>query len=131
GIGLTEKDDDGYRLKPEGGGKLSIKYDAYAEPHVSIGEMIKRQYIDIGIDMIVSLQTNPTYGNNNEIAFWGIGGGTDDPFLNPGAFLPVVSGFYATSFSIAYTEWFISGGERGKKPPASLFEPMNEAVQLY
>jgi peptide/nickel transport system substrate-binding protein len=131
GIGLTEKDDDGIRLRPDGNGRLAINYDAYSEPHVSIGEMIKGQFAEIGIDTIVTLNTNVTAGNDNELQFWGIGGGTDDPFLYPGAFLPVVNNFYATTFSIPYTLWFTSGGQKGEKPPASLFEPLNQAVQIY
>jgi peptide/nickel transport system substrate-binding protein len=131
GIGLTDKDDEGFRLRPDGGGRIVINYDSGADLHIQIGEMIKQQYTEIGIDMVVTLNTNVTAGNDNENQFWGIGGGTDDPFLNPGSFLPVVNGFYATNISIPYTLWFTSGGEKGEKPPASLFEPLNQAVELY
>jgi peptide/nickel transport system substrate-binding protein len=131
GIGLTDKDDEGFRLRPDGAGRIRVNYDAYWPTDVEIGEMIKQQWSEIGIDTNVALNTNPTLGNNNELTLFGIGGGTDDPFLNPGSFLPVVNNFYAGTFSIPYSLWFTSNGEKGEKPPASLFEPLNQAVEIY
>jgi peptide/nickel transport system substrate-binding protein len=132
GIGLTDKDDEGYRLRPDGDGRIVLNYDCYSAPHDSIGEMIKTQFAEIGVDMVVALNTNPNSGNDNEFQLYGLGiGGADDPFLNPGGMLPVVNGFMAAPISIPYTLWFTSGGKKGEKPPASIYEPLNQAVELY
>ena len=130
-LGLTDKDDKGYRMRPDGDGHISVIYNSANTEDEGVGEMIKQQWAEIGIDSVVSVVTSPTAGLDNEFQFFGIGGGTDDPFLNPGGFLPVVNNFYASTISIPYSLWFTSSGKKGEKPPSSLFEPLNQAVELY
>jgi peptide/nickel transport system substrate-binding protein len=131
GIGLTERDDEGFRLRPDGSGdRIVMAYDSHLDQHIAAGELIKQTWAGIGIDSIVTLNTSPTAGVNNEIQFWGIGGGTDDPFLGPAAFVPVVAGWPADSTGGPYTQWFISGGAEGTEPPPSL-ELLKDAVELF
>jgi peptide/nickel transport system substrate-binding protein len=131
GIGLTDRDDEGFRLRPDGSGrKIVMEYDSHLDSHIATGELIKRTWAEIGIDMIVRLNTSVTAGRDNELQFWGIGGGTDDPFIGPGGVIPVVSGWYGDSTGPLYTAWFVSNGEEGQEPPASL-QGLNDEVELY
>jgi peptide/nickel transport system substrate-binding protein len=130
GIGLTAKDDEGYRLRPDGKGKVTVVHDASGPVNTSIAEMIKQHWAEIGIDSLIGVNTSPTAGLDNEFQFMSIGGGTDDPFIAPGAFLPVVNNFYAATISIPYSLWFTSGGKKGTEPPSSL-EKLKDAVELY
>ena len=129
-LGLTDKDDKGYRLRPDGNGKLTVVHDVAGPPNPGIAEMIKQQWAEIGVESLIGVNTSPTAGLDNEFQFMSIGGGTDDPFLAPGAFLPVVNNFYAATIGIPYSLWFTSGGKKGRRPPASL-EHLEEAVELY
>jgi peptide/nickel transport system substrate-binding protein len=133
GIGLTNKDGSGFRLRPNGKGRIVMDYQASQTDNVKIGEMIKQQWAEIGIDTTVTEVTNTLAdqrGNANELVLFGIGGGTDDPFLAPGSFLPVVLGPYGATFGLPYTHWFLSGGKDGSEPPPSL-QKLKDAVELY
>lgn len=56
-IGLTERDSEGYRLHPDGSGRLTLIMDAVSGAFLdypSIGEMITQQWAEIGIHLNVN-----------------------------------------------------------------------------
>jgi peptide/nickel transport system substrate-binding protein len=132
GIGLTKKDGKGFRLRPDGHGRIVMVYEASQTDNVKMGEMIKQQWAEIGIDTTVTELTNTLAdqrANANELVLFGIGGGTDDPFLDPSTILPVKLG-PASTIGLPYTQWFLSGGKQGSEPPPSL-QKLKDAVELY
>jgi peptide/nickel transport system substrate-binding protein len=134
-IGLTARDSSGYRLRPDGKGRVRLDYQAvkaFAD-FPRVGEMLKRQWQQIGIDLNVqAVESNLIVQRTlaNKLMLSGHQVGTDDPFLKPDTFLPTVTGNYAGMIGIPYAKWFASGGQRGTEPPASL-ALLKDAMQLY
>jgi peptide/nickel transport system substrate-binding protein len=134
-VGLTEKDGDGYRLRRDGKGRIRLDYQAipgFAD-FVGIGEMVKRQWQQIGLDMNVqsvegTLITQRTIANQVMISAHQVG--TDDPFLRPDTLLPTVTNNFPGMIGIPYAKWFASDGKKGTEPPASL-QLLKTAMELH
>lgn len=134
-LGLDATDDSGYRLRPDGNGRIRLDYQSVTGflDFVAMGEMIKGQWREIGIDVIVgeiSQGSGVEESLNNDLMLSGHGVGTDDPFLLPVGFLPVVTGQYQGMIGLPYADWYVSGGTEGLEPPPSL-QRLNDAVELY
>ncbi|HEU5475932.1 MAG TPA: ABC transporter substrate-binding protein [Actinophytocola sp.] len=134
GLGLTAKDAEGYRLRKDGAGRIRLDFQAFSNfaDFVGVGEMVKRQWQQIGIDLNVasvegSLLTQRA--NSNQLMLSCQQVGSDDPFLRPEAFLPTVTTGFPGMIGIPYAQWFASGGAQGKEPPESL--RLKEAMALY
>jgi peptide/nickel transport system substrate-binding protein len=134
-LGLTTKDSAGYRMRKDGTGRISLDYQANvgAADFVGVGEMVKRQWQAIGIDMNVqtveaNLLTQRTTAN--QLMLSGQSVGTDDPFLKGDTFLPTVTNNYPGMIGIPYAKWFASDGKQGTEPPASL-KALKDAMALY
>ena len=134
-LGLDEKDDSGYRLRPDGNGRIRLANDSPTGflDFVAMGEMVKGQWKEIGIDVIVSELPGGSgveESDNNDLMLSGHAPGTDDPFLLPAGFLPVVTGQYGGMIGLPYADWYASGGTQGVQPPSSL-RRLADAVDLY
>ena len=134
-IGLTTKDSAGYRLRKDGAGRIRLDYQANAggADFVGIGEMVKRQWQAIGIDLNVqSVESNLLVqrATANQLMLSGQSVGTDDPFLKGDTFLPTVTNNYPGMIGIPYAKWFASKGQQGTEPPESL-TLLSDAMALY
>jgi peptide/nickel transport system substrate-binding protein len=134
-LGLTAKDSSGYRMRKDGTGRITLDYQAAlgAADFVGIGEMVKRQWQTIGIDVNVqSVEANLLIQRTtaNQLMLSGQSVGTDDPFLKGDTFLPTVTNNYPGMIGIPYAKWFASDGKQGTEPPASL-KLMKDAMALY
>jgi peptide/nickel transport system substrate-binding protein len=134
-IGLTAKDGNGYRLRRDGTGRIRLDYQAARSfnDFPGIGEMIKKQWEKIGIDLSVetdepNLLVERTL--SNELILSGHQVGTDDPFLRPDTLLPTVTNTYTGMIGIPYAKWFASGGRDGVEPPESV-RLLKDAMALY
>ncbi len=124
-VGLTEKDGQGYRLRKDGKGRILLDYqaaNAFAD-FPGVGEMVKRQWQKLGIDVNVqtvdgNLLTQRSVANQLMLSAHQVG--TDDPFLRPDTFLPTVTNNFPGMIGIPYAKWFASGGKKGVEPPASM-----------
>jgi peptide/nickel transport system substrate-binding protein len=133
-IGLTKKDSSGFRLRADGKGKIRLDYQAIKafSDFPGIGEMIKKQWEQIGIDLNVQTIASDLLVQrtlSGELMLSGHQVGTDDPFLLPDTFLPTVTGNYTGMIGIPYAKWFGSGGKQGVEPPAEL--KLKEGMDLY
>jgi peptide/nickel transport system substrate-binding protein len=122
-IGLTAKDSAGYRMRPDGKGRIRLEFGANKTraDYPGMGEMIKRQWKNIGIDMSVVIEEGGLSLErifSNEVVLQGIGGGGDDPFLRADNILPTNN--QSGVIGIPYAKWFNSGGKEGFAPPAEL-----------
>jgi peptide/nickel transport system substrate-binding protein len=134
-VGLTKRDSSGFRMRPDGKGRIILDYQAvrtFAD-FVGIGEMIKRQWQKIGIDMNVQQDAPPLIVQRsvaNQMMLSGHIVGTEDPFLRPDVFLPTNTNNYPGMIGIPYAKWFASNGKAGVEPPKSL-DLLKQAMDLY
>ena len=134
-LGLDETDDSGFRLRPDGNGRIRLDLQSPESviDYVAMTEMVKEHWKDIHIDVIVSAISGTSgveQTNDNDLMLSGFAVGTDDPFLLPVGFLPVVPGLYGGMIGLPYADYYASGGTQGVAPPASL-QKLDDAVQLY
>jgi peptide/nickel transport system substrate-binding protein len=135
GIGLTARDSAGYRQRADGKGRIRLDYQALRSfaDFPAIGEMIKKQWQAIGIDLTVQEVSGELLVQRtlaNQLMLSGHQVGTDDPFLLPDTFLPTVTANYTGMIGIPYAKWFASDGREGVKPPTSL-ALLERAMALY
>jgi peptide/nickel transport system substrate-binding protein len=133
-VGLSKRDGAGYRLRPDGKGRLILDYQSVQTlaDFVSMGEMLKRQWQKIGIDLNVQKVAAPLIterASANELVLTGHVVGTEDPFLRPAGFLPTAVDFSGL-MGVPYAKWFASNGKQGTEPPASL-DLLKKAMDLY
>jgi peptide/nickel transport system substrate-binding protein len=134
-IGLTKRDGAGYRMRPDGKGRITLDCLAgrlFAD-FVAMGEMVKRQWQKIGIDMNLqnasgALLVQRTLANDILLTAHIVG--TEDPFLRPQLLLPTDIATYSGVIGIPYAKWFATQGRDGVEPPASL-APLKQAMRLY
>jgi peptide/nickel transport system substrate-binding protein len=132
GLGLTKKDSDGYRLRPDNGKRLVIELLAIKAfmdwPKHS--EMIVQQWRKIGIygDVKESergLAFQRVLSGDHHILVW-TNGGTELLYLYPSWALPTdVSN---AAYGIEHAKWYASNGAQGTKPT----DPnMLKALELF
>jgi peptide/nickel transport system substrate-binding protein len=120
-VGLTKKDPEGYRLRPDGKGRVRLEMVTVGGqfvPYTQVGEMIKQQWKKIGIDVdIKELERNLAFtrdnNNENQIITWA-NDGSEMLFLFPRHALPVDAA--EAHMGIAFAKWYASKGQSGKKP---------------
>lgn len=132
-IGLTEKDSQGYRLRTDGGGRLQLEMITVGGqfiPYTQVGEMIKQQWIDIGIDVNVketerNLAFGMTANSEHQIITWA-NDGSEMLYLFARHALPVDPG--ECHMGMEFARWYASNGEQGTEPD----DPeMLRAQELY
>jgi len=132
-LGLTKKDNEGYRLRTDGKGGIRLELLTAAGsfiPHTQICEMIREQWKKIGIAANVKeVERNLFYtriiNNEQQISIWG-NDGTEVLYLYPRHALPVepVEALLGTPIA----RWYASGGTQGKEPK----DPqLKKALELF
>ena len=118
-MGLTEKDADGYRLRPDGA-RLTINYE-YAPVFGAwgdIGELLTAQWKLLGIDLTVTQEERTLFyerkaANEHDLGVW-TGNGEFNPLIGPRWFLPLDD---ESIQAIPYARWFNTNGAEGEEPP--------------
>jgi peptide/nickel transport system substrate-binding protein len=120
-IGLDKKDTEGYRLRTDGKGRLRIGLmtagGALSE-YTQIAEMIKQQWIKIGVEADVreverNLAFTKTANAEHHIFVWTFGG-SENLFLYPRYVLPVDP--IECHTGMPFARWYASNGQQGRKP---------------
>jgi len=120
-VGLTKKDNEGFRMRPDGKGRLRLEMVTVGGqfvPYTQIGEMVKQQWKKIGIDVdIKELERNLAFtrdlNNENQMMTWA-NDGSEMLFLFPRHALPVDA--VESHMGAAYAKWYASNGKAGEKP---------------
>jgi peptide/nickel transport system substrate-binding protein len=120
-VGLTKKDGGGYRLRTDGKGRLRIELMTVGGqfiPFTQVAEMIKQQWVKIGIDADVkeaerSLAFTKTGNAEHHIMFWTVGG-SENLYLFPRHVLPVDPA--ECHLGMPFARWYATNGTQGKKP---------------
>lgn len=134
-VGLTARDDAGYRLRPDRADRIRLDYESVRSfnDFPAMGEMIRQHWKAIGIELTVAtIEPNllTQRALSNQLMLSGHQVGTDDPFLRPDTLLPTVTNAYTGMIGIPYAKWFATGGRDGTEPP----EPVGalaDAMSLY
>jgi len=134
-IGLTQKDSEGYRMRSDGKGRISIDLTTLGGQFVQytrISEMVREHWKKIGIDMIVNerertLAVRRGNGNETQMIAWS-NDGTDTLYANSGWIIPVDGNSW---WSPEYGKWFASGGTAGREPPAAMKKCMELTKAAY
>ena len=121
GIGLTQKDSDGYRLRSDGKGRLRIEATAVLGSFIDfarICETVGQQWKEIGVQIDVlaqerSLAFNRALANETQIMVWA-NDGSENLFLFPRHAIPVDPAQCFMGINIA--KWYASGGKQGTEP---------------
>jgi peptide/nickel transport system substrate-binding protein len=134
-VGLLAVDEEGYRLRPDGRGRIRLDYHALTlfGDWPAIGRMIQRQWSDIGIDLNVVEVSGHAFTDLLEtgaIMLLAHTVGTDDPFLAAGGLILHESGVAANVIGLPYIRWYTTGGREGIEPPESL-RVLKEATEMY
>jgi peptide/nickel transport system substrate-binding protein len=122
-IGLTKKDGEGFRLRTDGKGRLRIELMTVGgqfTPFTQIAEMIKQQWVKIGIDADVketerSLAFTKTNNSEHHILLWSVTG-SENIYLFPRLVLPVDPVPMDQHLGMPFARWYATNGAQGKRP---------------
>ncbi|MCY3901409.1 MAG: ABC transporter substrate-binding protein [Caldilineaceae bacterium] len=120
-MGLTERDGDGYRLRPDGE-RLSIvfEYAAVFGAWGDIAELLTGDWGELGVELISteidrSLLGQRLAANEIDLAVW-TGSGEFNPFIEPRSFVPLVPNIALKQ----YAYWWESDGKEGVEPTGDI-----------
>ena len=120
-MGLTERDDEGYRLRPDGE-RLSIvfEYAAVFGAWGDIAELLTGDWGELGVELISteidrSLLGQRLAANEIDFAVW-TGSGEFNPFIEPRSFVPLVPNIALKQ----YAYWWESDGKEGVEPTGDI-----------
>jgi peptide/nickel transport system substrate-binding protein len=129
-LGLDKKDSEGFRLRKDGK-RLTLTFMAYPEivDQAQFAELVKQQWKRIGVDLKIDpvssdLANQRTQANTAQLTVGIVA--TDDPYFLPGFVVPVGVGF-GEIMGVTYGQWWRTGGQRGKEPPAEI----KRALELW
>ncbi|MEE3233353.1 MAG: ABC transporter substrate-binding protein [Candidatus Latescibacterota bacterium] len=132
GIGLTQVDQRGIRLRPDGQPiKVNIETSSTMLGAGKMFEMIAANWRAVGVDAKVKSQARQLYAQRRnallcDVLVWG-GAGEIIPTLDPRWFLPYsMSSFHG----LDYARWYRSGGTKGTKPPKEMLRALELFTQL-
>ena len=134
-LGLTRKDGDGFRLRTDGRGRLSLELMTFAAsglPYAQIGELIRAQWRKIGIDLQIneverSLGESRLRANEHQLYSF-VGDGSDHIFSFPNSLLPMFEG---ASHGPEWGKWAASNGTQGKRPAPWMVQVMDNFKRCF
>ena len=120
-MGLTDRDEEGYRLRPDGE-RLSIvfEYAAVFGAWGDIAELLTAHWGELGIELISteidrSLLGQRLSANEIDLGVW-TGSGEFNPFIEPRSFVPLVP----NNALRQYAYWWESDGKEGVEPTGDI-----------
>ena len=133
--GLSERDGDGFRLRPDDGKRLNlvIEIGVLEGPKQAICELISNDWRQVGIEGACklvdgALQSERLDANETAITAWHLGRTTLLGRGTPDQFAFERCG--ANNWGRQWCFWFVSGGDSGMEPPAEI-KALNERWQAF
>lgn len=132
--GLTERDDAGFRLLPNGEGRVSFTVEvALAAPsntRQEAMELVAEYWAEVGVDIRVNGQDRTIWAaqveaNEHDATVWGGAGGLGDELFNGYNYFPFHK--LGSRYAMLWAEWYDSRGESGEEPP----EHVKQQFDLY
>jgi peptide/nickel transport system substrate-binding protein len=126
-VGLSQKDADGYRLRPDGQ-RLRLVLGAVTGSFLDstgIAEMVREQWAKIGIDATVEQMDRTLYStrnaaNENQMVIWD-NGNTERLFSSPYNLIPAGADSFMGPL---WGAWYASNGSAGVAPSPEMQEVM-------
>jgi peptide/nickel transport system substrate-binding protein len=134
-LGLTKKDSDGFRLRTDGKGRLTVEVLVFAAsgmPYTQICELVHTHWQAIGIDLQVSeversLGEARILSNEHQMMAW-VGDGVDHLFSFPNTVLPMSNGALSGP---QWGLWNATNGEKGVKPDPWMVKVMDNYKRAF
>lgn len=130
-IGLTERDDRGIRLLPDGRpAEIIIQNAGESTEQADVLELIHDTWLQIGIKLYTRPSQREVFrsrtfaGETIMGAWWGVDNALVSPEMNPAEFTPT------TRQQLQWPDWgryYATDGQAGKEPP---LEPVRELARL-
>jgi peptide/nickel transport system substrate-binding protein len=131
-IGLTERDEEGFRKRPDGESlTINVEYAPVFGPWGDVCEMVSAYWAEVGIRMFPKEESRTLFsergdeGTVQDMSIW-----TMDrcahPLLDPLYWMPRRGGTPA-SVGALYWDWWNSDGAQGEEPPAEVLK----SYELY
>lgn len=117
-VGLTERDPDGFRLRPDGTPlSIFIEYPPIFGPWRDVLQLVADQWTAVGVRAVTREEDRSLFEER-------INSGDPDcvVWTMDGCFTPLLGPWYSMPASHAYLyyEWYTSKGESGEEPPAEI-----------
>ena len=138
GIGLTKKDSDGFRLRPDGEGPLTLHFvllEGYETDWLPMAEMLGKHWRDLGIKSTYKESRNAHQGvqaNEDYLFIWGYPGWS--PWLSGNYAIPVR---VSCRCAVEVGRWYSTGGKSGEAPDDPKYVspegdyPLKKMLDLY
>lgn len=129
-MGLLRRDQDGYRLRPDGQRlKLRFEHADHFATWQPIGDLLSKHWRQLGLDVENIQYVREEYqahteANKHDIGCWN-GTSGFNPLIDPRSWLPYNSG--SSLHAVPYARWYESGGAEGEEPTGDL----REVCDLY
>ncbi|NPV09459.1 MAG: ABC transporter substrate-binding protein [Anaerolineae bacterium] len=120
-LGLTERDDDGFRLLPDGSriSIVNIAFTPWPPDNVEMQQLVKEYMADVGIEMLVTPTDRQLWVTRVQAADFDVASYAQswgDPGWAP--FTRQVFGVTAREYwAVMWSLWHASGGAEGEEPP--------------
>ncbi|HPO82922.1 MAG TPA: ABC transporter substrate-binding protein, partial [bacterium] len=134
-IGLTKRDKDGFRLRPDGKTlEVTIEIGQDKTDWIDSCEMIKKYWQAVGIKVATKVedrslwQTRTAAGEHDIVVWWGDSGTGYEPLILPFWYLPC--NHPSSRQAPLWALWYQSGGKQGETPPPEVRHQMALYTQI-
>jgi len=129
--GYTDRDDDGYRLLPDGRRiRINVEMPSGFDPTYPVAsELIRDYWAEVGVDLRIknegsALFWERLFANEHDAVIYTAESGLRDAILDPGWFFPVGGRCY---YARSWADWYGTRGESGERPP----EAVRQQMEIY
>lgn len=129
-MGLTERNADGIRLRPDGQPlRLLIDVVVGQTERIDATELVVEDWRSVGVEARTNVIDRSFFlerseALNHDVAVWGMEGAYADILLRPLYFVPWE---HWSLWGVGYAEWRRTDGQRGEEPP----EAMKRTIELF
>ncbi len=128
-IGLARRDRQGFRLRPDRGGRLRLVCQAVVAhfDYPGVAEMLRDQWREIGLDLDVQVVETTLWlqraaAGSMQVALQLTG--SDDPITFPDLLFPSTTSASGGVMGVRFAMWFQSNGREGARPPPGIVDIM-------
>ena len=128
-LGLTARDEAGYRLRMDGAGRLRLNCVTAVShfDYTGVAEMVREQWRAIGVDLDVEIVDQVLYNQRSmsgEVQLGVLLTGSEDPYVYPELLFPYTTVGFGAIMGVDFAQWFRSGGTAGVRPPDEIVAMM-------
>ncbi len=134
-MGLTKRDKDGFRLRPDGKPiEITIEIGVEKSDWIDSCEMIKKYWQTVGIKVATKVidrslwETRTAAGEHDIVVWWGDSGTGYEPLIMPFWYFPW--SHPASRQAPQWALWYQTGGKSGEAPPPEIRHQMALYTQI-